>query len=240
MRQETLSAFLRQRLVLALVLSLSAYGCAHTGAPPRGMVIQGPAGGNADSDTAPALQILITRNFLYGTHTALRLNVPPRETLFWDPSGIYGVFHDQDDVALFGDLIPPDLVRINDLIVKRAPSLEHYWRYARRTLDSGMEVFVWRLDEERAAQLYDLFLAGSRAGSNQPGFRTETYTLLCATAVSRFLRNHAANIVSVDEVYFWPHNLARHLRAQEPDVLIVFDAENGTVRYQKKASLARY
>ena len=169
----------------------------------------------------PRLQIVITYNDSRSTHSALRLDHPKRGTLFWDPGGAYGKNTDPDRYGWTKVAVR----RKNDLVQADTPSLPAYWRFAVSTEDTAMEVLEWILTERRADEFYEILVSGAQDGGRPDGFTTDSAPFYCSISLSDFLRRYGQGLATADKNYFWPSNLAGHLRAQYPHRTLVFSTD---------------
>lgn len=166
------------------------------------------------------LQVIITYNPLFCTHTALRLvraNAPP---VLWDPAGSYGTI---------GEALPDfdtretTINRTNDLIMDNVPSLDNYWQFSLHLNDVGMEVFEWQIPNSVADSLLKrLQMGADLLPGDEHDFKTETTGFFCSVAVSDFLNRYAKQFIPIQERYFFPHNLAEHLYQQDPTRIVIY------------------
>ena len=211
------------RSVLVFLASLAVFGCAHSHThlvPGELSMRVSPASEQNPPEHPNSFQIIITRNWFFYSHSAIRLNSAGHH-LFWDPAGSYGDVEKKPQ-WFSGIDIPADFRRVNDLIVSGVPDLATYWHFARNSGDRAMEVFEWSLDEPAANHYYALFTAGATREGNSYGFHTQGY-LLCSSTLTRFLRRFAGDIVNIKENYFFPGNLSYELYRQGPDRILIFE-----------------
>lgn len=166
------------------------------------------------------LQVIITYNPLYCTHTALRLrraNAPP---VLWDPAGSYGSIGESlPDFATRETTIK----RTNDLIMDKVPNLDSYWQFSLQMNDVGMEVFEWQISNLAANRLLArLQMGAGLIPGDQHNFKTETAGFFCSVAVSDFLNRYAKEFIPIQERYFFPHNLAEQLYQQNPTRVVIY------------------
>ncbi len=178
----------------------------------------------------PKLQIIVTYNGSMSTHAALRLEHPKRGSLFWDPGGGYGLSTVRDGDG-WTELSMRPAHRKNDLFQADAPSLPSYWRFAVLTDETAMVVLEWVLTEQRADQFHQILLSGAQDGGRPDGFTTDSAPLFCAVALSEFLRQYGQGLATADKNYFWPSDLADHLRAQRPSRTLVFSIDEPKATY---------
>jgi hypothetical protein len=175
----------------------------------------------------PRLQIIVTYNDSRSTHSALRLEHPKRGTLFWDPGGVYGTVTEPGEYGW----TKVAARRKNDLILADAPTLPTYWRFAVSTHDTAMEVLEWVLTEQRADEFYEILFSGAQDRGRPDGFTTDSAAFYCSLDLSDFPRQYGRGIATADKSYFWPSNLANHLRAQTPHRTLVFSIDEPSATY---------
>ena len=222
----------KNTIVFAFFLFLTA--CAHSHldrVPVSYRNYQIPLVQFADKNPPAKLQILVTRSFLYSSHSALRLLYKGR-VLMWDPSGSYG------DMAQHGDWfsdnpLPDNFKKINDLILQGAPALPFYFRFAQYTQDNEMEVFEWRLPDEVAAYYQDLLIKGATEAENEYGFHTHHPFYLCSSYLTRTLQQHINRSFQLRETYFFPDSLAHELFEHHPDRIYFFAKHRPVTVFQK-------
>ena len=169
------------------------------------------------------LQIIITRDVIHFSHSALRL-IDDDRMLFWDPAGSYGL---TDHYAEFYTdyPLPNGFKKQNDLIVAGIPTLGRYWAFSRYTGDIGMEVLEWDLNGVTAGRYYVILLQGCRNDTRSHDFRTKRHFLLCSSNLTRFLVRFTQDSIGLQETCFFPDNLAHALYELNPDRVIFFDGE---------------
>ena len=207
-------------------------GCIHMPAPHLPSTWIGtPAGMEAIDDKSgqARIQIIIAYGTIVDNHAALRLVCPGRQDIFWDPGGGYNV-----------ETAPQ--TRWNDLIIEDPPDLKTYLEFRKNThYDDAVEVFEWDITTSQARALYDVLWNGTGADHPAGRFGSDTPGLFCSTAISDFLGRFATDIMTVNDTYFWPNELARELYTQSPDRVMIFRAGRPPMVYirPRKASHAR-
>jgi hypothetical protein len=202
-------------LVPAIFLVLM-FGCM-TGAPYTPETWVGKHIDLRDLDLRPEktrLQVIVCYGYFVSNHTALRLIVPGRQVLFWDPGGGYGA--DQ-----IGDNDEEDSTRIikqRDIVTKNPPDIPTYlefrWKVAK---DAAVEIFEWDLNPEEGARLYDVLWNGTGPDHPAGAFRSKSWGLMCGASVSDFLKRFAKPRINLTKKYHSPRDLAEALYTQSPD-----------------------
>lgn len=190
---------------------------AESGEPsPRFVSSLGDIAGEAIED-APRLQVFIHYNRLYSTHTAVRLAMPGRPAVFWDPGGAYG-------------RTKPSYGRANDIILDAPPDLPTWWRYRKRWLNEPfLLVFEWDLDVEQARTIRAALLDGAAHGRSAQEFQTRRSPGLCVFAVCDLLRTYGPPRISPKlRRNVLPNTLALQLWDQRPDRVLRYEGEVDT------------
>lgn len=231
----TLGKILNCRKILPAVcffLLALLHGCAHTHTQriPDNYQSQ-PLILTSEFETEPqyALQIIITRSPQYYTHSALRLKYG-KQRLFWDPAGSYGDFDEYPDFYIESPL-PDNFKRVNDVIFNGVPSLYRYWQFSIHTNDNGMEVFEWKLSEEKAKFYYNLLRLGAEQPDNKVGFITRRNFMMCSSALTRFLLRFADDTIGISESYFFPDNLSHDLYTRHAHDIYLIELEQPSYHY---------
>ncbi len=172
------------------------------------------------------LQIIVMYHGTSCTHTALRLYSRTKGSLFWDPAGSFAIpkrYVGPDARRNIDFAAPPYMsrVRINDVIVEEAPSINQYMTWRKLINTHTVEVFEFNVSDSEAEELWTILRYGTKRSHPKGAFHTHTIGLTCGLAVARFLDTFAENIVDVDTVFF-PHNLAKQLYRERPDRVIVY------------------
>lgn len=158
------------------------------------------------------LQVIIMYGKQFCSHTALRLYVPGKGTMFWDPGGGYGTKH------------LSHVRRSNDVIKDKAPNIAQYiqWRHDSDLPTGGIEIFDYTLTRKQALELWTILYQGGVA-KNHPKhpFNTNAAALFCGHSVSDFMERFLGNKAKVRQD-FLPHNLSAQLYQQPFDQLIIY------------------
>ncbi len=161
---------------------------------------------------SPRAQVIIMYGKHFCSHTALRLYVPGKGAMFWDPGGGYSTKH------------LSHAVRSSDVIKNKAPSIDQYiqWRHDSKLPVNGIEIFDYTLTGKQALELWAILDQGGVA-KNHPKypFNTNAVGLFCGHSVSNFVERFLGNKVKVRQD-FLPHNLSAQLYQQSFDQLIIY------------------
>lgn len=223
------------RIILYLTICGCLYllsGCIHASVPhlpntwngtPTDMDV------TIDRPGQARIQVIIGYGIFMDNHAALRLVCPGRQDIFWDPGGGYNV-----------ETAPH--TRWNDLIIEDPPDLRTYLEFRKSThYDDAVEVFEWDITTAQAIRLYDVLWNGTNAGHPAGRFSANTPGLFCSTAISDFLGRFATDIMTLEDKYFWPNELARVLYTQSPSRVMIFRVGKPPMVYvqPRKSSHAR-
>ncbi len=169
------------------------------------------------------LQVFICYGNQLSNHTALRLTVPDKQTLMWDPGGTYL----QND---------PSRARRHDVITQNAPTVNQWWHYRRDGCrEPVMEVFQWSIDPRQANRLHAILLDYQDPNDPTQTFEPDAGGLQCCKKVSEFLMRFTGDHPHVTKKMFWPHKLGEHLWTQNPDSVMVFRSEGDSLIYRRDA-----
>ncbi len=179
-----------------------------------------------DDDTEQAkLHIFIMYRGMICSHVALRVYCPSKGSLFWDPAGGFGIPDNYVDPPLqdshFDILADLSSVRENDVIIKRAPSINQYLAWRKYIQTSGVEIFEFNLSDDDAEKLWMILRYGTNRSHPKGAFHTNTFGGMCGSVVAKFLHRFAEDIVNVNTVLY-PHNLSKQLYKEYPDRVIVY------------------
>ncbi|MCP4343126.1 MAG: hypothetical protein GY799_30690 [Desulfobulbaceae bacterium] len=135
------------------------------------------------------LNIAACCTIMYGkrfcAHAALRLQHPPRKTLFWDPAGEYG-----NDGSVFTE-------RNRDIILENPPSLNEYIFFRTEITTTAAEFFEWQIPVHKADALYDSLANGTDESHPEGKFTTQGAGFFCSYHVSDFLERFVNDIIAV-------------------------------------------
>ena len=227
--------FTPMRIIFYLTLCVCLYlpaGCIHAPVPHLPSTWNGTPAGMDVTDGKPGqalIQVIIGYGIFMDNHAALRLVCPGRQDIFWDPGGGYNV-----------ETAPH--TRWNDLIIEDPPDLKTYLEFRKNThYDDAVEVFEWDITTSQALALYDVLWNGTNADHPAGRFGSDTPGLFCSTAISDFLGRFATDIMTLNDTYFWPNELARVLYTQSPNRVMIFRVGRPPMVYiqPRKASHAQ-
>ncbi len=214
--------------------SLMLGGCAHSHldrVPENYIKKEIPQTSVVDESPPAKLQVLVTRNAIYSSHSAIRL-LYQGKVLMWDPSGSYGDLDEHKNFFAEHPL-PDNYSKINALVMRGAPDLPSYFRFAMHTEDNSMEVFEWIVPETQAKLYRDIFIQGATVENNRYDFGTYHPFLLCSSYLTRFLQRFVGNTFKLNETYFFPDSLAHELFEHHPDTIYFFFKNRPVMVYHK-------
>lgn len=202
--------------ILLLLSAVLLSGCLSSAQPnpPKNWTRAAVEAGQSLQSGGAKLQVIVTYDASYSTHTALRLADRSQRALFWDPAGRYGETSD--------GTLASHIKRVNDLIVENEPTLEMYWQSSVNASDTAMEVFEWDLSDPQALRLRKTLLRGSGLEEGRKEFQTKTIKPFCSFAISEFLQISDEDPVSLERTYWLPHGLAEALYRSDPSRVIIF------------------
>lgn len=164
------------------------------------------------------LQVIICYGYFVSNHTALRLIVPGRQALFWDPGGGYG----GDEIGNDSEKDSTRIVKERDLVTKNPPDIPTYlefrWNVAK---DAAVEIFEWDLNPKEGDLLYDVLWNGTGPDHPAGAFRSRSWGLMCGASVSDFLMRFAKPRINLSEKYHSPRELSGALYTQSPDRIFI-------------------
>lgn len=208
------------RAVTGILLLSGLAGCIPSGPrAPAGWattVIESPAELFTDDVGDGSLfQLLIGYRRVLG-HSAIRLVGPGDQKVFWDPGGGYGKLKgiERDgDVILDDDV--PDIMSYMDHRYREIPLLE-----------TEFTVMEWHIKGRSAQAMREVLIDGwspIQTGGIEPEkkFDNNVPTMACATAMSRFLRDHGQGEVAVTKVHVYPHDILYEVWRSHPPVRVI-------------------
>lgn len=159
------------------------------------------------------LQIIIAYGDIFSKHSALRIDCPGRNPLFWDPGGSYRDLEND----------PPTNRRRED-IVEPAPAWQLYstYRYD-RARERRQLVFIWHIPVAQAQRIHDELARRGRAFPDRDAFPTDITPGFCTLALTDFLTHYAAEQTGLDGMFLIPGSLGRYLWDRLPDRVEVYE-----------------
>ena len=145
-------------------------------------------------------------------HTALRIHSPQNGVIFWDPAGGYGKPEH-----------PVVAKRRDDLVIDPIPTNSDYLSFRHHLPTSKVEIFEFDISPSQSKRLIGLLTP--QAGQKYALFRTDTNPMFCASAISKFLSQHATDVVRVQKTFF-PHNLSAALYEANPTRIVLWDYDS--------------
>lgn len=204
---------------LIAVLSLPA-GCSTLRPdPPGGWSELQPGSGAATLQAAMTrnaqpgkLQIIVCYDQVLNTHAAVRLEMPDRSAVYWDPGGAFA----QGDVTHY--------LRKRDVIANPTPSLQEIWQHRSNSLgNKEMAVFEWDLPPSRVQELMQSLLDGSEGKNTPNAYDPNCRPADCAVTVCDFIQKRADDIVKLSWKWRYPHEIGEHLWSQNPARVLIYD-----------------
>lgn len=199
--------------IITLLVCLAMLSGCHFGGPvvPEAWVGKPTDLASIDSrDNQSRLQIIIGYGKHFSNHAAMRITCPGRETMFWDPGG---GFREEE----------PKYKRYRDLVLNDPPSISRYLAYRWKNChDIGIEVFEWDITPQYARQLQDVLIKHKDPNNSNPTIDSAAFYGECALAVSKYLKNFAQDLITLNKRYFLPDKLAVVLYTQSPNRVFVF------------------
>lgn len=175
-----------------------------------------------DRDQQPRLQVLIHYLPWLSTHSTLRMTVPGKVPLIWDPGGSYG----EDDESL---------ERRADVLLGRGVSLNEWWYWRWHGCDEWyLMVYEWDLPEADAVRMYQTLVDRQQAPDDPYEFQTATLGGRCCLNLTRFLIEYGDPHVTAPRRYTWPATLGRHLWTQNPDRVLVVSYPDAVEVYTRQ------
>ena len=204
--------FLLSFLALASLISFS--GCMHPPAPNLPAHWQGDPIPLESLEEAPSdkLYVFIMYDKSMCSHTVLRINSPEHGTVFWDPAGGSGTPE-----------YPVVAKRKNDLVVDPIPTVIDYLAFRHHLPTSKVEIFEFDIEPDHSKRLIDLLRP--LAGESRSIYKTKTAPMYCASTISRFLSEHASDVIPVNR-HFFPHALSAELYEANPARIILWDYDS--------------
>lgn len=204
---------------IAVLIWVSGYllclsGCMHKPAPNLPADWEGkpiPLASLADQET-DKLYVFIMYDKSMCAHTALRIHSPEHGSLFWDPAGGYGKPE-----------YPVVATRKHDLVIAPIPTIPDYLSFRQYLPTSKVEIFEFDIKPEQSRRLISLLTPP--AGERRAPFKTETSPMYCATSISKFLSEHATDILRVRKNFF-PHALSAELYQANPNRIVLWDYDS--------------
>jgi len=136
----------------------------------------------------------------------------PGLILFWDPASGYG----KPDYTVVAK-------RDKDLVVDPIPSIPAYLDFRQYLPTSKVEIFEFDIKPSESEYLINLLRP--KLGERRAPYKTDTAPMYCATAISKFLSEHARGIIQVNKSFF-PHDLSAELYAANPSRIILYDYDS--------------
>lgn len=203
--------------LILLAGMLLATGCMHKPAPNLPATWQGTPIQVASLEDKPAdkMYILIMYDKSMCAHTALRISSPQHGVIFWDPAGGYGKPE-----------YPVVAKRKDDLVIEPVPTIPDYLEFRQYLPTAKVEIFEYDLTPEQSRRFIELLTP--KPGEKRALFKTETRPLYCSTAVSSFLKEHAADILRVEKNFF-PHAFSAQLYQSKPTRIVLWDFDSKEV-----------
>ena len=189
-------------------------GCMHKPAPNLPAHWDGApikANSLADADQ-PRMNIFVVYSQNMCSHTVLRIYSPEHGTVFWDPAGGYG----KPDYPVVAK-------RSNDLVIEPIPTIPKYLSFRQYLPTAKMEIFEFKLEPNQAEYLINQLRPAP--GERRAPVKTMTGPMFCATTISKFLNQHASDVIQVKKTFF-PHALSANLYDSNPDRIVVYDPNN--------------
>jgi hypothetical protein len=193
---------------------LIASGCMHKPAPNLPAHWQGKPIAMAslvDSET-DKMYVFVMYDKSMCAHTVLRIHSPAHGTVFWDPAGGYGKPEH-----------PVVAKRRDDLVIDPIPTIPDYLDFRQYLPTSKVEIFEFDIQPSESERLINLLRP--KLGERRAPYKTETAPMYCATAISKFLSEHARDIINVKK-HFFPHALSAELYAANPTRIILYDYDS--------------
>ena len=210
-----------------LMVGLHSGCCAHRSCPmlPKAWIANECDTRSLEDDFDQAkLHVMVMYNGPC-THVALRLYCQKKGPIFWDPAG--GFANDQDYMNLedqennFDVSSNQDSIRLNDVIIESAPSINQYLVWRKFIDTHAAEIFEFNVPEDKAEELWAILRNGTKRSHPKGKFHTNAVGGTCGLSIAKFLHRFAEDIIKVDTVLF-PHNLAKQLYKQNPDRVIIY------------------
>ena len=189
-------------------------GCMHKPAPNLPAHWQGkpiPMASLEDPE-ADKMYVFVMYDKSMCAHTVLRIHSPEHGTVFWDPAGGYG----KPDYPVVAK-------RRNDLVIEPIPTIPAYLDFRQYLPTSKVEIFEFDLKPSESEHLINLLRP--KLGERHAPYKTETAPMYCSTAISKFLSQHAGDIIHVNKNFF-PHALSAELYAANPTRIILYDYDS--------------
>ena len=205
-----------------------------------------------DNNKQAKLHVMVMYNEGPCSHVALRLYSQEKGPIFWDPAGGFaneqgnfgndqGNENDEDYELSINNPSNLNSIRLNDIITKKAPSINEYLEWRRIIHTHAAEIFEFNISETEAVNLWDILRNGTTRSHPKGKFHTNAMGGTCGLSIAKFLHRFAEDIIKVNSA-FYPHNLARQLYKQNPDRVIIYrdgqldyyiPLENVNLAYQK-------
>lgn len=202
-------------------------GCHNAGTVPPGWRGHPITIDDTGIDPSTQLQVIVCYGKVLSNHSAIRLTVPDKPAVLWDPGGTFL----QDE---------PDHARRHDVITRNAPTIDRWWQYRRDGCrEPVMEVFQWSLAPDQANRLHTILTDYQDPTDPTQAFEPDAGGLQCCKKVTEFLIRFAEDRPRIDEKMFWPHKLGEHLWTQNPDSVLIFRSEGDSLEYLKSGDSRR-
>ena len=187
--------------------------------PPAGWVELQTGSGAATLQAAVAekgrpgrLQIIICYDQVLNTHAAVRLEMPDRSAVYWDPGGAFA----QGDVTHY--------LRRRDVVANPTPSLQEIWQHRSNSLgNTEMAVFEWELPPQRVSELMQSLLDGAEGRNTPNAYDPNCHPADCAVTVCDFLQKRAAEVIQIPWKWRYPTEIGEHLWSQNPTRVLLYD-----------------
>ena len=178
-----------------------------------------------DNAKQAKLQVMVMYNEEPCSHVALRLYSQKRGPIFWDPAGGFaneqGNEYTEDQESDFNESSNVDSIRLNDIIIKSAPSINEYLAWRKFINTHAAEIVEFNISEDEAENLWAILSNGSKRSHPKGEFHTNAIGGTCGLSIAKFLHRFAEDIIKVNSVLY-PHNLAKQLYKQNPDRVIIY------------------